>query len=254
MEPSSEPTDRPSPVPSPGPTVVPSSIPSPEPSAMPTSCSHLIDQCPPACWEADPNDRPASCASIGSTICRNIPIPIGVTCSCCPDECLDPQEKVDCSPTPLPSPVPSAEPTVPAAIILGTQTPSNTPSMMPSECADVIDGCPFAECFLPYSDSNRPGDCTGSLVNRPECNQLPFPDNCPRCCPYECRPDHPMFDIQPNGEPPICSPTMMPSPSPSSSPSIEASVGPSASPSEAPTSCSHLIDLCPAACWEVDPN
>ncbi|CAJ1946553.1 unnamed protein product [Cylindrotheca closterium] len=254
LVPSMTPTDRPSPIPSPGPTVLPSPLPSPEPSATPTSCSHLIDECPTACWETDPNDRPLSCASIGSTLCRNIPLPPGIVCDCCPDECLDPQDKLDCSPTALPSSVPSSEPTITGVILFETMKPSNSPSMMPSECADVIDRCPFDACFLPYSDTSRPGDCTGSQIRRPDCDMLPFPDGCPRCCPYECRPDSPMFDIQPNGEPPVCLPTMVPSPSPSLEPSIEASVGPSATPSDTPTACSHLIDECPVACWEINPN
>ncbi|CAJ1901315.1 unnamed protein product [Cylindrotheca closterium] len=231
------PSPKPSPIPSSKPSIEASVGPSATPSETPTSCSHLIDECPTGCWEIDPNDRPASCASIGNTMCNVLPLPVGIDCGCCPDKCLDPQDRIDCSPTPLPSPVPSSKPTD-----LPSLLPSPAPSSMPSECTYLIDECP-ALCFEADPMKRHP-QCAD--FDRPDCDVLPYDEaDCPQCCPLECNGARDRED---------CSPTPVPSPMPSSKPSIEASVGPSDTPSEAPTSCSHLIDECPTACWETNPN
>ena len=64
------------------------------------------------------------------------------------------------------------------------------PSAAPSNCAEVIDLCPYDTCFLPYNDGSRPPNC--NAIGRPDCNVMPTPPglNCPRCCTFECRPDN----------------------------------------------------------------
>ena len=113
-------------------------------------------------------------------------MPIGCGDRCCPDECLDPDLSVGCDPTPLPSP---------------------EPTPLPTPCSNLIEQCPI-NCWE-VDEIDRPPTCTDPTVNRPDCNELPFPDGldppCPDCCPDEC-----LDPDLPTG----CDPTPLPSPEP----------------------------------------
>src|SRR6056300_1700137 len=114
--------------------------------------------------------------------------------------------------------------------------PTMLPSQAPSDCAEVIEICPFDSCFLPLTDSSRPAQCAAN----DQCNMLPQPTGAGcSCCPDECTPENPMFTPSPDGSPPACSPTMMPSAAPTPIlPTVVASDPPSAAPSD----CAEVID------------
>eukprot|EP00526_Cylindrotheca_closterium_P001998 CAMPEP_0113641164 /NCGR_PEP_ID=MMETSP0017_2-20120614/21607_1 /TAXON_ID=2856 /ORGANISM="Cylindrotheca closterium" /LENGTH=1123 /DNA_ID=CAMNT_0000552487 /DNA_START=20 /DNA_END=3391 /DNA_ORIENTATION=- /assembly_acc=CAM_ASM_000147 len=208
--------------------------PTPLPSQAPSDCAEVIDICPfDTCFlPLTDSSRPATCNA--GDQCNMLPQPTGVGCSCCPDECTPENPMFSpspdgsppaCSPTTMPSPAPTFA--APAVI------PSESPSAAPSDCAEVINICPFDDCFLPLSDSNRPTSC--SAVGGGEgarCDMLPQPSGC-SCCPEECTPDNPMFNPSPDGSPPVCSPTAMPSPDPTPAPS------------PMPSDCAEVINICP---------
>uniref|UniRef100_UPI003704D51E HEP200 protein n=1 Tax=Cylindrotheca fusiformis TaxID=2853 RepID=UPI003704D51E len=214
----------------------PTMMPSPEPSSQPSDCGEVIEECPiDACFlPKSDSARPPDCTAVGRPDCNVLPFPNNIGCpSCCPFECSPDNPMFtpspdgsppNCSPTMLPSPSPSAVtvPLTPAPSSAPTRQPSSQPtgpqpSSQPSECADVLELCPYDTCFLPFDDSSRPPDCTDPSVNRPDCDKLStaIDFTCPTCCPTQCRPDNPMFSPSPDGSPPVCSPTMMPSPLPS---------------------------------------
>jgi len=216
------------------PACSPTQMPSPAPSQAPSDCAEVIDICPfDSCFlPLTDSSRPPSCSA--NDQCNVLPQPTGQGCSCCPEECT-PEN-------PMFSPSPDGSPPV----CTPTQMPSPLPSQAPSDCAEVISTCPYDECFLPFADPSRPRNCIDPSVNRPQCNQLPFPTNagCPRCCPDECSPDNPMFFPSPDGSPPVCTPTAMPSPAPSI-PGVLATDLPSAAPSD----CKEVINTCPDDCF-----
>ncbi|KAL3930794.1 MAG: hypothetical protein SGBAC_011609 [Bacillariaceae sp.] len=186
------------------PTPGPSPPPSPPPSPQPSQCQDVLDECPfDSCFlPLGDGARPDNCRSVNPA-CNVLPFPRNAGCPvCCPDECSPENPMFDgniCSPTPMPSP-----------------RPTPFPSPQPSVCQDVLDQCPYDECFLENNDGNRPQNCRDTNAAN-ICNVLPQPFGCPRCCPDECRRDNPMFDGT------VCAPTAVPSPAPSPVPTEPAS-------------------------------
>ncbi|CAJ1946562.1 unnamed protein product [Cylindrotheca closterium] len=155
--------------------------------------------------------------------------------------------------TPPPTPQPSTQgnlvtpapvPATPSPTARSTKAPTKNPTKAPTQapfagpsteaptsCNFVIDNCPES-CFS-ANQSQRPLQCTDNDIQRPDCNELPFPplESCPLCCPELC-----MMDVIAG-----CVTTPVPT------------IEPSPAPSPVPTPCRDLTVLCPERCWEVDP-
>ena len=87
---------------------------------------------------------------------------------------------------------------------------SMAPTPVPTPCSNLVEQCPLS-CWE-VDEADRLPRCTDPSVNRPDCNELPFPTNldpaCPDCCPDEC------LDTEMEG----CDPTPLPSPEPTQEP------------------------------------
>eukprot|EP00980_Cylindrotheca_fusiformis_P031287 scaffold26122_cov127-Cylindrotheca_fusiformis.AAC.6 len=234
------------------------SAPTPLPTTtpVPTACDNILRECPENCFlELLDEARPLNCADprIGRDECNALPLPNNIQPSCplcCPDECSIENplfDGGDCAPTPMPSSLSSQLPgtppptPTPTSFLSGdvvsdapTSSPFSSPSGpstgAPKDCDDIIDQCPIS--CLQDDEAERPLNCTGAGVNRPDCDTLPFPpsEDCPLCCPQIC------FTGLIG-----CDPTNMPT------------VEPTPAPSPVPTPCKNLIEECPQQCWEVDP-